>query len=131
MKILHSADWHLGKRLGSWSRLEEQKEILREIISICDEESPDLILLTGDLYDSWNPPHEAIQLLYRTPPSHGGQWTAPPGGPGRKPRCSGTCGGPRRPWPGSAASSLWDTPGAGRSPYDSTRVCLWSFPIPV
>ncbi len=66
MKILHTSDWHLGKKLGSWSRLEEQKEILAEILEICREEDPELILLAGDLYDSWNPPHEAIELLYRT-----------------------------------------------------------------
>ncbi|QEN09131.1 exonuclease subunit SbcD [Oceanispirochaeta crateris] len=66
MKILHTSDWHLGKKLGNWSRLEEQKEILDEIIEICRIEEPDLILLSGDLYDSWNPPHEAIELLYRS-----------------------------------------------------------------
>ncbi len=52
--------------MGNWSRLEEQKEILAEILEICREENPELILLAGDLYDSWNPPHEAIELLYRT-----------------------------------------------------------------
>lgn len=66
MKILHTSDWHLGKKLNNWSRLEEQKEVLSEIIEICREEDPELIILSGDLYDSWNPPHEAIELLYRT-----------------------------------------------------------------
>jgi exonuclease SbcD len=66
MKILHTSDWHLGKKLGNWSRLEEQKEILDEILEICREEKPDMIILSGDLYDSWNPPHEAIELLYQS-----------------------------------------------------------------
>ncbi|MBF9015297.1 MULTISPECIES: exonuclease subunit SbcD [unclassified Oceanispirochaeta] len=66
MKILHTSDWHLGKKLNNWSRLEEQKEILSEILEVCRKEDPELILLSGDLYDSWNPPHEAIELLYRT-----------------------------------------------------------------
>lgn len=66
MKILHTSDWHLGKKLNQWSRLEEQREILSEILQICRDEDPELIILSGDLYDSWNPPHEAIELLYRT-----------------------------------------------------------------
>lgn len=66
MKLLHSSDWHLGKKLGPFSRLEEQKEILEEIITLKEQEKPDLVILSGDLYDNWNPPHEAIELLYRT-----------------------------------------------------------------
>ncbi|MDC7231833.1 MAG: exonuclease subunit SbcD [Spirochaetales bacterium] len=66
MKILHTSDWHLGKKLNNWSRLTEQREILDEILEICRQENPEVVLLAGDLYDSWNPPHEAIELLYRT-----------------------------------------------------------------
>jgi len=66
MKLLHTSDWHLGKKLGPYSRLEEQREILEEIIALRDREKPDMILISGDLYDTWNPPHEAIELLYRT-----------------------------------------------------------------
>ena len=66
MKFLHSSDWHLGKRLGPYSRLEEQKAVLEEIIALKEKENPDLVILAGDLYDTWNPPHEAIELLYRT-----------------------------------------------------------------
>ena len=66
MKILHSSDWHLGKKLGPYSRLKEQEEVLQEIIALKESEKPDLIILSGDLYDTWNPPHEAIELLYKT-----------------------------------------------------------------
>ena len=66
MKILHSSDWHLGKKLGPYSRLKEQEEVLLEIIALKEQESPDLIILSGDLYDTWNPPHDAIELLYKT-----------------------------------------------------------------
>lgn len=65
MKILHTADWHLGKKLQEHSRLEEQKEILDEIIQIAEEEKVDLILLAGDIFDSFNPSHDAIDLLYK------------------------------------------------------------------
>ena len=66
MKILHTADWHLGKRLDSFSRLEEQKIVLDEICIIADEQAVDAVIVAGDLFDAFNPPVEAIELLYKT-----------------------------------------------------------------
>lgn len=66
IKILHTADWHLGKRLQEFSRLEEQKLVLEEIREIADRENVDLILLAGDIYDTFNPSHEAVELLYKS-----------------------------------------------------------------
>ena len=66
MKILHTADWHLGKRLDSFSRLEEQKLVLSEICEIADQQEVDAIIVAGDLFDAFNPPVEAIELLYKT-----------------------------------------------------------------
>lgn len=66
MKILHTADWHLGKRLEKFSRLEEQKEVLAEIVEIADAHDVDAVLVAGDLFDSFNPSTEAIELLYKT-----------------------------------------------------------------
>jgi exonuclease SbcD len=66
MKILHTADWHLGKRLQEYSRLEEQKLVLDEICQIADQQNVDLVLLAGDIFDTYNPTHEAVELLYKT-----------------------------------------------------------------
>ncbi len=66
IRILHTADWHLGKRLQEFSRLEEQKLVLEEIITIADEQQVDLVLLAGDIFDTFNPSHEAVELFYRT-----------------------------------------------------------------
>ncbi len=66
LKVLHTADWHLGKRLQEFSRLEEQKLVLEEIIEIADREKVDLVILAGDIFDTFNPSHEAIELLYKT-----------------------------------------------------------------
>lgn len=66
LKILHTADWHLGKRLQEYSRLEEQKLVLDEICTIADSENVDLVLLAGDIFDTFNPAHEAVELLYKT-----------------------------------------------------------------
>ena len=66
MKLLHTADWHLGKRLDHLSRLEEQKLVLKEICEIAEKEEVDAVLIAGDLYDHINPSVEATELLYAT-----------------------------------------------------------------
>lgn len=66
MKILHTADWHLGKRLDRFSRLEEQVLVMNEIVQIADEQNVDLVLIAGDLFDNFNPSVEAAELFYKT-----------------------------------------------------------------
>ena len=64
MRILHTSDWHIGKRLGKIDRLEEQAEVLDEIISLCESESVELVLIAGDIFDTYTPSAEAEQLFY-------------------------------------------------------------------
>ena len=66
MKILHTADWHLGKRLDRFSRLDEQVLVLDEIVQIAEQQKVDVILVAGDLFDNFNPSVEAIELFYKT-----------------------------------------------------------------
>jgi len=66
MKILHTSDWHLGKKLEKISRLPEQKLVLKEICEIADKEDVNAIVIAGDLYDAFNPGADAIELFYRT-----------------------------------------------------------------
>lgn len=66
MKILHTADWHLGKRLDRFLRLEEQILVMEEIVQIADEQKVELVLIAGDLFDNFNPSVEAIELFYKT-----------------------------------------------------------------
>jgi len=66
MKILHTADWHLGKRLDNFSRFEEQVKVMDEICTIADSENVDAVIVAGDLFDAFNPPAEAQDLLYKT-----------------------------------------------------------------
>lgn len=66
LKILHTADWHLGKRLSEYSRIDEQREVMGEIIQIANEQSVDLVIVAGDLFDLFQPSHEAQELLYHT-----------------------------------------------------------------
>lgn len=66
MRILHTADWHLGKNLEGNSRLEEQVQFADFFVAKCAELKPDLILIAGDVYDSPNPPALAEKLFYDT-----------------------------------------------------------------
>lgn len=66
MKILHTADWHLGKRLNDYSRLKEQEDVLIEICEVADREMVDAVLIAGDLFDTFNPASEAVELFYKT-----------------------------------------------------------------
>ncbi|OZS76836.1 hypothetical protein CF394_14190 [Tetzosporium hominis] len=63
MKILHTADWHLGKWLQGISLLDDQRHMLWEMLRVIDEQRPDVIIMAGDIYDRAIPPVEAIQLF--------------------------------------------------------------------
>ncbi|GAA3226939.1 exonuclease SbcCD subunit D [Pseudonocardia petroleophila] len=66
MRFLHTADWHVGKTLKGHSRLEEQEQVLREIVTIAREQQVDAVLVAGDLYDTAAPSAEAQKLVIRT-----------------------------------------------------------------
>ena len=66
MKILHTSDWHLGKKLEDISRFDEQKSVVNEIIQIADNQNPELIIIAGDIYDTANPSNDAQELFYRS-----------------------------------------------------------------
>ena len=66
MRILHTSDWHLGKTLEQYSRLEEQEEFLEEFIGIVKDNDIDLVLIAGDIYDNGNPPAKAERMFYNT-----------------------------------------------------------------
>lgn len=51
MRILHTADWHLGARLGSQDRIDDQLDRLEEIATLLDSEEIDLLLVAGDVFD--------------------------------------------------------------------------------
>ena len=66
MRILHTADWHLGKNLEGHSRLDEQEMFLNDFVNIVEENNIDLVLIAGDIYDNSNPPARAEKLFYDT-----------------------------------------------------------------
>ena len=66
MRILHTADWHLGKNLEGQSRMNEQEQFLNDLVLFVEEQKIDLILIAGDVYDSSNPPARAEKMFYDT-----------------------------------------------------------------
>ncbi|WP_017754540.1 metallophosphoesterase family protein [Calidifontibacillus oryziterrae] len=64
MRILHTADWHLGRTLEGRNRIDEQAQFLDELKKIVEEEKVDVILMAGDVFDTVNPPAGAEQLFY-------------------------------------------------------------------
>lgn len=64
IKLLHTADWHLGKALYGRSLLEEQRWFVLEwFLPLVKKEKPDAVLLAGDIFDRQVPPVEAVTLF--------------------------------------------------------------------
>ncbi len=65
MKLLHTADWHVGKTLRGRSRLAEQEKVLRELVGLARQHKVDAVLIAGDVYDTAAPSAEAVSLVVR------------------------------------------------------------------
>lgn len=63
MKLLHTADLHIGKTMCDFSLYEDQKYILNQILDIAIAEKVDVIVLAGDIYDRSIPSAEAVGLF--------------------------------------------------------------------
>ena len=66
MKILHTSDWHVGKRLGRHDRMAEYADVLAEVEAIADANEVDLVLVSGDVWDRPVPPMDALALGLQT-----------------------------------------------------------------
>ncbi len=63
MKLLHTADWHIGRTLNGYSLLDEQKYAFKQILQIAKDEKVDGIVVAGDIYDRAIPSTDAITTL--------------------------------------------------------------------
>jgi len=63
LRILHTADWHIGRVFHGTSLLDDQARVLDEICDITRAFQPDCVVIAGDLYDRAVPPIEAVRLL--------------------------------------------------------------------
>lgn len=62
LRILHTADWHLGIELHKESRIEEQRYFIHQLETIIEKERIDVVLIAGDIYDTALASKEAIEL---------------------------------------------------------------------
>ncbi len=64
MRILHTADWHIGQRLHERQRIDEHKEFLNWLLNTIKEQKVDILLVSGDIFDTALPSAEATNLYY-------------------------------------------------------------------
>ena len=64
MKLIHTSDWHLGKKLYKVSRLPEQQLFLDWLATIIIEQKIDGLIIAGDIFDTPSPPAEALKLYF-------------------------------------------------------------------
>ena len=63
VKFLHTADWHIGRKLQGKDLLEDQQVVLDDLITEMKKINPDFLVIAGDLYDRSVPSKEATTLL--------------------------------------------------------------------
>ena len=63
VKFLHTADWHIGRKLQGKDLLEDQQVVLDNLITEMKKINPDFLIIAGDLYDRSVPSKEATTLL--------------------------------------------------------------------
>lgn len=66
MRIIHTADWHLGHSLNGWSREEEHRVFFDRLGDVLEAEQADILLVAGDIFDNSNPSGEVQKLFYHT-----------------------------------------------------------------
>ena len=63
MKVLHTSDLHLGKRVHGYSMLNDQEFILDKMADAVDEHHPDAMIIAGDVYDRAVPVEDAVTMF--------------------------------------------------------------------
>ena len=66
MRIIHTADWHIGQTLRGYSREFEHQEVFKALGGLLIERKVDAMIVAGDVFESQNPSGEAMRLLYDT-----------------------------------------------------------------
>jgi exonuclease SbcD len=64
MRILHTADWHVGRTIHRRQRLDEAEAVLDEVVAVAQAEEVDLVLVCGDVYEHFAPSAEAERIVY-------------------------------------------------------------------
>jgi DNA repair protein SbcD/Mre11 len=65
MRILHTSDWHLGQRFHDFERTLEHEAFLKWLIETLEEKAVDVLIVSGDVYDTANPSALSVKMLTR------------------------------------------------------------------
>ena len=63
MRLLHTSDWHVGKRIRGHSRADEHRDVLAEMVEVAEREAVDLVAVAGDLYETAAPTPESEHIV--------------------------------------------------------------------
>jgi exonuclease SbcD len=63
MRLIHTADWHLGRLFHNQHLTADQDYVLKQLVELAAEVEPAAVIVAGDLYDRAVPPTEAVELL--------------------------------------------------------------------
>lgn len=64
MKILHTADWHIGQLFHEFDRTSEHQQFLNWLVLTLENEQIDVLLVSGDVFDISNPSATSIRMFY-------------------------------------------------------------------
>lgn len=65
IRILHTADWHLGQTFFGYDRTTEHEHFLQWLADTIQANEIDALLVAGDVFDVSNPSATSQRLLYR------------------------------------------------------------------
>src|SRR3954452_15607406 len=66
MRILHTSDWHLGRAFHRVGMLDAQAAYVDHLLDVVEQESVDLVVVSGDVHDRALPPVDAVELADET-----------------------------------------------------------------
>lgn len=64
MNLLHTADWHLGQTFYQYDRYHEHEHFLNWLLQTIENQKIDVLLISGDVFDTANPAVESLRLFY-------------------------------------------------------------------
>ena len=65
MRVLHTADWHLGQRfISGHERTEEHRHFLEWLVATVREQRVEVLVVAGDIFDTGSPSNQALELYY-------------------------------------------------------------------
>ncbi len=65
MRILHTSDWHVGRRMRGRDRSEEHRRVLAEIVDVAARHRAEMTVVSGDLFDSGSPTPVAEEIVWK------------------------------------------------------------------